>query len=453
MLLSLWYLFKIIAVIGVTVFLASQSGSVNVTWQDYNITIQLGIVAAVLFLSFWIIFIASGIAARISFWPREIMRARREKQHIKGYKALLQSLTAAAIGDQKTAFSMAKLAQKLLPDAESGLPLLLQAQSQPVTDGNYEQVYLTLLQNADTALLGLQGMTQKAILAGDFEKALLLVRQSVEKFPKNTSLLKTLYDLEVRNQQWNAALLTLKRAQKAKIISKDEATKDRCTIYVVLGDLALAAKREDEALSFYKMAMAEGREDFIPAVTRLACLYQQQGLIKKSISVIEKAWSRAAHPALAKLWANLWADYAQPKNMAHFLWTKKLVGERPQSLVSFLALANTAIEDGLWGEARAALVSAEKISACPEVYNTWVKLEKKSQGSAEAIQQWMDRSRQAEINGAGCGAWVCSKTGRSFAEWVAVIEPEKLFNSLEWDANAYPNPNGKFTKMISSATA
>lgn len=451
MLRSLWYLLKIIVIIGITVFLASQSGSVDVTWQDYNITIQLGLVAAALFLSFWVIFIASGIAARISFWPREIMRARREQQRVKGYKALLQSLTAAAIGDQKAAFSMAQRAQKLLPESESGLPLLLQAQSQPVTDGNHEQVYLTLLQNADTALLGLQGMTQKAILAGDFEKALLLVRQSVEKYPKNTSLLKALYDLEVKNQQWNVALSTLKRAQKAKVITKEAAAKDRCTMYVVLGDLAVEAKRDDEALSFYKMAMSEGCGDFTPAVTRLARIYQQQGQIKKSISIIEKSWSRHAHPELVKAWAGLWADYAQPKNIAHFLWIKKLVGTQPSSLISLLALADAAIDDGLWGEARAALVKAEKIAACPEVYDSWVRLEEKSQGSAEAIRQWMDRSRQAEINGIGCGAWVCSKTGRSFTKWGAFLEPEKLFNSLEWDADAYPSD--KFMKMISSVTA
>ena len=452
MIRALWYFIKLLVLVGAVIYLMSQSGQIVATWQDYKITVQTGFTVAVLFVLVISLMFLAGLMTRLRLWPREFLRARREQKRIKGYKALLQSMTSAAIGDYKTAYYMAHRAQKLLPPEESGLPLLLQAQSQPSSNSDHQDVYSKLLQNADTALLGMQGLTQKAILAGDFEKALLLTREAIAKYPKSISLLKVLYDLEVKNYLWSDALITLGKAQQSKIVPKDEARHERTALYTVLGDMALTAGRRDEAKQFFKMAAKESKGRFVPSQLRLAAMYHE---IKpqKAAGLLKDAWKISPSLSIAKAWDTLWPEMGAPKKMGHLVWGQLLVGKSPSTLTEYLYLAECAIADGLWGEAKSSLMQAEKIVPCAEVYEMWIALEEKSGARPEVIRQWMDRARQSQSLSNGAGAWVCSKTGRHYAEWVAVVEPERQFNTLQWVTDASQHGVTPAFTLTSSATA
>lgn len=433
MLRAIWYFIKIAAIVGIAIVLASQAGTVVVEWRDYTVTIQLGFVAAGLFLAFWVIFLASALATRITLWPRELMRAHHERQRVKGYKVLLQSVTAAAIGDHRTAYAMAQRAQKLLPDTESGLPLLLQARSQPDNVQDHDELYLSLVQNADTALLGLQGLTQKAILAGDFEKALLLARQSVANHPKNPSLLKALYELELKNYHWSDALVTLDKAVRAKVIDKPKAAQDRVALYIALGDMAQKENRTDESFEFYKLAVKHSPDMFVPAIVRLVQAYITREKLSKAQGLIEKSWRIQPHPELMAVWNELWDKQPSKQKAGRLAWVKNLTRYHEDSLDSHLAQAQAAINDGLWGEARVALAQAEKIAPVAAVYQLWVQLEEKTTNKPEVIRQWLDRAH-ASAQGAG---WICARTGRHMPGWVPVLEPERLFNTLVWSKEGH----------------
>ncbi len=94
----------------------------------------------------------------------------------------------------------------------------------------------------------------------------------------------------------------------------------------------------------------------------------------------------------------------------------------------YVALARAAIEDRLWGDARANLAKAEKSGATEDIYRLWVLLEEMTERRPDVIRQWLDRAYQSPKG----AVWVCPKSGRQYAVWQAVIEPEGLFNTLEW---------------------
>lgn len=288
-----------------------------------------------------------------------------------------------------------------------------------------EEPYKLLLKNADTALLGLQGMTQNAILAGDFEKALLLARKAFSENPKNTTLAKAVYDLEIKNQLWNDALVTLDKNRKHM---RDVNDVDRRVIYIVLGDMAKEQGRLDESFTFYKKAFEEDKY-FVPAVTRFIQALIDVDKKGKALSLLKKTWKAQAHPAYLPLWVALVPGQKAGKPNVKFNWFQMIAKFHPESEVAQLALARVAIEEQLWGEARIALAKAEKLGASAEIYELWVLLEEKTTNKPDVIRQWLDRAYHAKTG----GVWICTKSGRSFPVWQAVVRPEGHFNTLVWN--------------------
>ncbi|MCB1559360.1 MAG: hypothetical protein KDJ50_10600 [Alphaproteobacteria bacterium] len=427
---TLWYLLKICVVLGIATYLATLPGLLRVEWNDYSVTLQIGFIAVSAFIGFLILLVASGLAYRVFSFPTSFIRYRAQKRHAEGYKALLRSLTAAATGDHKNARYLAHRAQKLLPEDEQGLPLLLQAQAtREMGDfSSVDEPYQLLLKNAETSLLGLQGLVQNAILASDFSKALLLAREAVKKYPKNYVLLKTVYDLEVRMKLWNDALLTLDQAIKRKVIDKSKGQSDRCAIYCALGDMARDSQRQQEALEFYRRAV-DLDALFVPAVVRLAQLYLAMDLRKKAEAVLLKAWKKVVHPDLIALWAKVMPERKAGAVSPKYKWVESVARYHPDAFCTHLELARAAIDECLWGEARSELAKAEKVRADKQVYQLWVTLEEKTTGRADVVRQWLDRAYKAKPT----ASWVCARSGRSFANWMPVVEPEGFFNSLRWE--------------------
>lgn len=431
---SLWYLFKILLVVGVAVFLAVQPGRIDISWKDYRIDMHLGVAAVSLFIILMAFVYLTGLLHRLFSLPREFKRYRTEKKRARGYQALVRSLTAAAAGDHKHAYYQAHRAQKFLPDSEAGIPLLLQAHAAK-SRGNIvdtDAAFQSLMQNSDTALLGVHGLMQKSMIQGDYTEALRLARQTAEAQPRNYALLKPVYDLEVRNRLWNDALVTLDKAVAKKVVDKDAANHDRTAIYCLLGDQAKIENHQDESLKSYKKAV-EATPNFAPAVDRLARTYLERDQRIKALDLVKKAWVSNPHPDLIPLWEMLVPQNEKDKRAARYRWFEWVQEFHPEKSFAVLALAKVAIEEGMWGEARATLMRAEKIEPSAQLYRLWVLLEERTGNKPEVIRQWLDRAASSPP----AKSWTCSKTGRHFPNWVAIVEPEGFFNTVVWGERSY----------------
>jgi HemY protein len=430
MLKTLWYLIRIILIIGVTVILASLEGQVDLTWQDYRVQIQLGFAAVIVFLVLLLISWLSGLWFGLGRMPQDWMRARAERRRTRGYQALIRSMSAAAAGDHKIAYYLAYRAQKLLPESEKSLPLLMQAHAarNKGEQVHAETAFRALLTQADTVLLGVQGLVQKSVLEGDFTGALNLAREAFKKQPHTPALLKPIYDLELRNRLWSDALVTLQKLESKKIITKENAIYDQRALWLMLADEAQKQNLLKQELKCLQKSYAVD-PDFIPAIIRLVSFYINQNARFRALWILRKAWNKNAHPDLLPLWDRLSPQHENKSKQRErrLKFYQKLVAEAPQNMECLLRLAEVQIEEKIWGEARATLARAEKISSNKKLYLLWVRLEEETERRPENIRQWLDRAANAKDQDP---IWVCSKTARTFGSWQGLVEPEGYFNTV-----------------------
>ncbi len=426
---SIWYLAKVFILIGAAVYLAVLPGSVQIEWREYTVTVQLGVVALMLFITLLFVAFLTGLIHEVFMLPKEWNRSRFERRRTKGHQAIVRALSAASAGDYKNAYYLAHRAQKFLPESEAGLSLLLQAHAAKGRghEIDSETAFKALLKNADTAILGVQGLIQKAMLEGDYARALVLAKESAAAQPKNAHLMKPVYDLEIRNRNWGEALTTLDKITKHKIMTAEEIKSDRAAIYIVIGDRAREENKFNEASKLYKKAFAVDSTS-TPAAMRLARVDLDMGQRVAALSVVKKNWALTANPQLLGIWRELCPQDKKDQRTTEYRWMEWVAEFHPQSHEALLAVAQTAIDHDMWGEAKAALVRAEKIRPSRDLYLLWVRLEELTNKNPEIIRQWLDRASKA-----GSGAqWICSKTYRVFDQWTAIVEPEGFFNTLEW---------------------
>src|SRR6185295_17797099 len=107
---------------------------------------------------------------------------------------------------------------------------------------------------------------------------------------------------------------------------------------------------------------------------------------------------------------------------------ERLVALRPDDAESQLAAAEAAIEQGLWGSARAYLERADSIRPGPRLYRLRARL-----------AQALDRPEEASLmlrkaaEAPPDKTWVCAETGRTYEHWSPVAQPHGSFNTIIWD--------------------
>lgn len=435
MIKALWFLAKAALLIGAVLWVAEQPGIVRIEWLETTITIHVGLFLAgllgVILLSIFIYRMMRGVADL----PASYRNYAKNKAREKGYRALTLGLTAVAAGDTKAAVREAKRARNLLPE-DQGLPMLLEAQSARLDgrEGDAQQAFVALLDNKDAAFLGVRGLLQSSMERGDYHSALKLARKALALHPKQKWILRTVYDLEIRGRHWSDALTILERSVKTKAITQEQAMSDKVAIALALADEAQEQGLDDVAYNQLKKAhrMDSG---FIPGVIMLAQYYAGKGQRKKAVGLVERAWKKAPHAELVKLWGSLADDKAQEDALSRLRWYERLVKLNAEHAAGHLAAGVAAMDGGLWGEARAHFKEAESLQPSAAMYKALAKLEEKASGNEEAARVWLEKAADADAG----KVWVCRETGRVYDSWRPIAQPHGSFNTIEW-----AEPHGNF---------
>jgi len=428
MIRAVWFLLHVVLLVGAGFWLFQHPGTVHVAFQGYDIEAHVGVVFGLLVVSFLILMAFYKIVGWIAAIPSWLRGARTKKRREKGYKSLTLGLSAVAAGDSKQASYHAYRMRQFLGD-EKGLPVLLEAQAarlrgdEPAADGFFEQ----LLQDKDTSFLGVRGLLNSAMQAGDMDKALTMARQALSMHPGQAWIVQTVFSIEVQRRLWADALVTLKRAERAKVWDSDIRKSHRIAILLQQAEDKIRIGFTVDAGRLLKEA-CRLNASFVPAAQHLAQFYLDQGKRRAAVAVIERAWKENPHPDLAALWEKL-APPVKGKDMtAHLRWFERLVALNPGDIESQIAAARAAIKDGLLGEAWQYLSAAEKIRPCARLYRMWAQMEEKTNHGESARRYW-----EKAASASGEKVWVCRETGRIYQSWSAVAEPHGAFNTIVWD--------------------
>lgn len=306
-----------------------------------------------------ILFACLAVVAVIVLWslvvwlwrlPSRMKSGFGRKRETNGLDAIEEALVAGEIGDGIRARRRAHKAHELL--SRPALTGLISAKTAEAAGSEDEAKthYTALLDDPKTELAGLRGLARLATNAGNPIKAIEWAQTAFEKTKAPEWTFDALFDAQVKSNDWAGAVETLATAEKRKHVDKDVAKRQRA---VLLAARAANEEKDDvEIAADTAVKAAESSGEFAPATALAAHLLSQTDQVKKATSLIERAWSKAPHPALAIAYRDMFA--AEPANvMAKKV--KALAKQNPNHRESAILKAEQALSENDGTAALAAL--------------------------------------------------------------------------------------------------
>ena len=421
---SLWFFIKLAVLIALAIWLAERPGDVSIDWLGYRIDTTVGILLLAIFL---LMIVAAGL---YRFWiatrraPGSIKRNMADNKRVRGYKALTQGMVAVAAGAPDEARRLAHQANRLLD--EPPLTLLLSAQAAQLNgDENAAKRYFTaMLDREETAFLGLRGLFNQAMKAGDEAAALDYARRAKELQPNTPWVSEMLFKLELRHGRIEAAEQALALAKANNAVRKPDWQRRRAVLLTEKARGLVEENRREDA----KRALAEAVKlvpDLVPAAALLARLHVESGDKRKALKLLQRTWGKAPHPALVKPFLDIEPN---EKPLERVKRLTKLVHMRVSHPESHLAQARAALDAQLWGEARRHLQLAGGAQPSEAVCRLMAELEEAENGDSARAHDWFRRAAAAPND----PAWVCAECGTSAIDWSAACRACGEIDSLDW---------------------
>ena len=416
------FLIVLVLLVAGAVWLADNPGSVTIKWQGYRIdasfTILLLSVAAVAGLT--------AVGYRLWLFIRRVPvlvgESNKERKRRKGYVALSRGMVAVAAGDVKEADKNAKQADSLLQDPPLTMLLSAQAAQLAGDEKAAKNFFEAMSERPEMAFLGVRGRLNQAMQEGDDATALKLAERAFRLKPKTDWVAGTLFDLQVKGDQWVAADSTLTTMEKNRQISALDARRRRAILDHQRA-IGLDAEGKDAIKLFKKSCDLEPH--FVPAPLKLAEAFKKSGKTAKAEATLEEAWRREPHPDLATAFMALKNETDPLKAFKH---AERLAGFNRDHEDSAVVLANAALKAGLWGEARKALESFAKGNASARICRLMAELEEAENNDATKAGEWLRRSSNADPD----PVWVCGSCGALEADWQPICNKCGGFDSASW---------------------
>ena len=422
----LFYLTQVGVLVALAVWLSDHPGKVEINWLGYRIETYFGVLVLVLA----ILLILTSACYR--FWrsllgaPQKFLSQRHGRKREDGYRALALGMAAVAAGDRDEAKRLAHRADTLLRDPE--LTRLLSAQAASLNgDKVAAQRYFTaLVDNPDTAFLGLTGLMRQAIADGDEERTLELANKAHKIRPGSSAVVDVLFDLQTRCADWVNAQATLFDAVRRDVKTEKQAIGHRAAIFTARAYDAEFEERSKEAGEFCEKALAAVR-GYVPAATLRAKTLAREGKQRRAARLLEDLWQHNPHPDLVVAYVNLWSSEPPLENLRRL---QQLVRQNTQHTESRIALARTALEAGLWGEARRNLTGVPVADQSVRYCRLMARLEEEEtmDSGGPNARHWWERADAAPQD----PCWNCESCGAVTPGWFALCGNCGAFDTITW---------------------
>lgn len=357
-------LFLIILLAGVAAlvgyWLYSLEGTVEIAVPGTTASLPVGLALLLGVVAGGVVAVIWWVLAGLVTLPWTLGRARSDAKTKKANKALAEGLLAAEAGDSRAALRLAKKADKYAEDDR--LKLLLEARAAEAGEdwSEAERAWSQLMRLPGGQLAGLRGAAAAAIERGDAGVAETRARAALDLKSGADWPFNSLFDLQVNQGRWEAALETLALGEKRHLIIGDRLRRRRAVVLT-----AHAAMLGAHARHTAQKALADAiriAPEFPPAAWHGARHLMIDGKIKPAQGVLELAWKARPHPALAQLARRLEAN-GDEKSVRTRL--EALIGANPGHRESRILKAELAMDDGRYVDSvrELALLIEEKPTA------------------------------------------------------------------------------------------
>lgn len=422
-------------VVAAAIWFSDRPGMVSIEWQGWLIEMSVGrfALAAAVVLAAALVLI--GLFRAIGHVPGRIRESLRASRRERGYRALTQGMVAVAAGDPNEANRQARRADVLLN--EPPLTMLLSAQAAQLNgdEDAATRYFNNMLERPETAFLGVRGLLIQAQKNNDRRGALEYAERAYQLQPKTPWVLNTMFDLQVAEGRWRAALSTLEESVKRRAITADAARTRRAAVLLGCSGEAEAGGDTAEALKFAKRANTLAPE-FLPAVLRTAELLVRAEKTRPATRMIQDAWGRTPHPELARLYGDI--DKAGGDELKRVKRFERLLSFNVDHRESHIALAEAALSAELWGEARNHLEKAAGDDPPARICRMMADLEERSGENPDAVHNWLLRASDAPPD----PAWICEDCGAAWGGWTPVCGNCQALGTQTWEPPARAPTHG-----------
>ena len=421
----IWFVLAGVAMLA-AVWLAERPGNVTVEWHGWRLDTSVGVLLVAI-----VILILVGVALWLVYrWimgaPSALIEGWGDSRRRKGYRELTQGLAAVAAGDGVEAQRHARRAEQLL--AEPPLTLLLSAQAAQL-NGDREaatRAFKAMLEDDEMAFLGLRGLIAQSLREGNQQQALAYAQRAFALRPQTPWVVHSLFDMQAQTGQWKAAQETLETGMRQKVVTADRGRTLRALLLVERSRACESDGNDGQALALAREAFGLAPER-IAVASGLAELQIKTADSRRALKTLERAWSLAPHPDLAVLYLKATGESDPLKRVGI---VRRLVAQKPDDMESQLALAQAALDAGLWGEARRYLDAAGGSNPSVRVCRLMAEVEERAQSGQAKVHEWLSRAALAPAN----KAWRCAACGAHHESWRPVCESCGAFGSLHWRA-------------------
>jgi HemY protein len=178
--------------------------------------------------------------------------------------------------------------------------------------------------------------------AGDHKAAIEMGKTAYEPSKGPAWAYEVLFKAQLGDNDWQGALDSLAIAEKRKHVDKDKAKRQRAVLLSAIAS-GLDANGDKDAAIETVLKATDASAGFAPGAALAARLLAQDEQTKKAANLIEKAWSRAPHPALSLAYKDIFKSET-PKTFAKKI--KHLVKSNPEHRESAILTAEHALSQG-----------------------------------------------------------------------------------------------------------
>lgn len=360
----------------------------------FNFNIELSLHAAIVIglLSLVAIIVLWSFLTWLFRLPGRLKSGLGLRKRNQALDAMEEALLAGASGDMDKSRKKSERARALIKSPALGQ--LVSAQAAEACGDNNEAIthYRAMLEDEKTYDTGRRGLAQQLLNTGDYEGAIELASAAYEQDKSARWAFDTAFKAQIADHRWAGAIETLERAERRKHVDKDTARRRKAVLQTAQAD-QLTDSGETPAVALeLAVAAASDAPDFAPGVALAARLLGRDGNSKKASSVIEKAWSKRPHPALALAFTDmLEGENAKTRDKR----IRGLVKNNSDHRESALLLASEALKQKKGVEALSAMTrlvgeDAPSARVCQMAYKAETLLE-----NTVDARHWLERAATA----------------------------------------------------------
>ena len=388
---SIW-IFALFTV-AVLIVLAGKlvGGNVVFLWASHRVDMSLLVFAAILFISFALIYGLIRAFLKAVRLPEAIRKAKREKELNRAREALFSGQRALFAGQFLHAENQARIA--IDHPQTSNVAAALAAWS-AFESGKLDAAvpYLERIEanstrtgrahDEDIAMREVS-MAYMLLAEGKSAEALVILRNVHERDAKNPGALKMKIEAEMAEGKWQDALDTLTPLQRTGLLPENAARQMRLNAERHL--LEALPRNRDNLLATFKALNTESRID-VGNVTVVAQKLIAMGAGADAVPIVETAIDKRGEAGWDSALISLYAECKGDSTLAQIERTEKWLRQHPRDSAVLLALGKLCIRQALWGKAQSYLEASVALQPSLDAHMTLAALMEQLGKRDEAVR-------------------------------------------------------------------